>query len=513
MQRHSIAALGLGIAALMLARPCFPQVTVVNVVPALNSGESDGNPEPNLAIKDASLKSLVVTAHLPGKGLCVDRTLNGLFASTDGGFTWTLVCADRPTAPTTTKPGDITTRFSSTGDRLFISSLLGGTSSLVASPDMMSGASFVNALAANPAVGNVDQPQLRTLPAPMGRVAIAEVDDGYVDEDGNTVQDCYQSRFLWATLPTPVTLKSFCTALRQRTERPWANRVAVSDTGVTYVALLEVKTDTDGITKGDVVVLRGTPFNTASPRLDAIKETGTPTSDICAASDGQIGVRVATCVPVAWDASLNPSFGYEVRRGSLAIAVHPTQPMTVYVAWADSGAPGRMQTVHVRKSTDGGQTWPGPELFTIANATNPSLAVSADGRLGFLSQELAGTSTSPRWHTRLRLLPTVGEPQDILLANTPAVDPSPDKTTPYQGDYTDVVAVGSTFLGVFSARNDPASSLFPYGVRYNRYCSGGQLRKTASTTAAGVKPSVDPFFFRVGPGTIGQPGSGSGLTC
>ena len=510
MPRHSIAVLILAMAALMSPRLGSTQVTVVNVVPALNSGEDSNNPEPSLAIKDVSLKSLAVTAHLPGKGWCLDHTLNGLFASTDGGSTWTLVCAVYPKAPPSGKPGDFTTRFSGAGNWLYVSGLLpGGSPTLVATPNMLDGTAFTDLLvgASSPA-GYVDQPQLRTARA-WTSTGIAEIDDGYTDADGNGVQDCYRGRFVGSTTPPPISLKSRCTALRDRPERPWATRIAVNDTGVTYVAILEVKTGTDGITRGDVVVLRGEPFKPTGSGLGDIRESGSSTSD-CDPSDGKLGVRVVRCVPLAWDPSLNKDFGFEVRRGSLAIAVDPTQPLTVYVAWADSAVAGLMQTVHVQKSTDGGQNWSGTGL-DIANATNPSLAVNTNGTLGFLSQEYVSSTTDPRWHTRLRLLSTAGVIQDILLADTPAMKPS-DYTTPYQGDYTDVVAVGVNFLGAFSARNDPDKVRFPYGAKYNRYCSGGKLRRTASGGGV-VKASVDPFFFSVGPGAIGSEVSGTGLNC
>ena len=515
MQRPLIAVLGLGMAALMSPDPCSAQVTVVNVVPALNSAETSNNPEANLAVKDASLKTLAVTAHLPGRGWCVNQTLNGLFASTDGGSTWTLVCAVLPQAPPTDKPGDFTTRFSGTGAWLYVSGLLpGGIPSLVASANVLSGTAYMNLLGTNPSIGNVDQPQLRTARLPAYATGIAEVDDGYTDTNGDSITDCYRGRFLGTTtLPPSISLESQCTALRVREERPWATRIAVHDSGVTYVALLEVKTNDANVTHGDVVVLRGKPFDTSAPHaLHAIQESGTTTTNICDPSDGQIGIRVVTCVPLAWDGSLNPNFGFEVRRGALAIAVDPTNSQTVYIAWADSADVALMQTVHVRKSTNGGMTWPPTDLFAIPNATNPSLAVDASGRLGFLSQQYVASRTNARWHTRLRVLPLVGDAQDILLADTPAVDPAPDRTTPYQGDYTDVVAVGSTFLGVFAARNDPAEVVFPYGVTYNRYCSNEKLRKAPSGSGV-VKASVDPFFFRVGPGPIGQTVPGTGLNC
>jgi hypothetical protein len=67
------------------------------------------------------------------------------------------------------------------------------------------------------------------------------------------------------------------------------------------------------------------------------------------------------------------------------------------------------------------------------------------------------------------------------------------------GDYTDLVAVGSTFYGVFSALNIPDNANFPQGVSYLRNAdfTTHQLRNMANT--ANVTPSIDPFFFRISP--------------
>jgi hypothetical protein len=73
---------------------------------------------------------------------------------------------------------------------------------------------------------------------------------------------------------------------------------------------------------------------------------------------------------------------------------------------------------------------------------------------------------------------------------------------PYIGDYTDLIAVGRTFYGIFSASNVPNLANFPEGVTYQRNAdfSTNQLRN--STNTGNVAASIDPFFFKITPGRI-----------
>ncbi|MGC3989127.1 MAG: hypothetical protein QM796_05465 [Chthoniobacteraceae bacterium] len=57
---------------------------------------------------------------------------------------------------------------------------------------------------------------------------------------------------------------------------------------------------------------------------------------------------------------------------------------------------------------------------------------------------------------------------------------------PYIGDYEDLVAVGTTFYGTFSASNN--TSLFPTQPTFLR---------DSSLLGSSVNYSIDPFFFKV----------------
>jgi len=196
------------------------------------------------------------------------------------------------------------------------------------------------------------------------------------------------------------------------------------------------------------------------------------------------GVAVATGRTIPYFGIL----GKQQRVGSaLAIAVDPRNPGTVYVAWGD-GASGPEQTLHLRRSSDGGATW-SDDLRTVAGATNPGLAVNSQGTVGFLYQMWK----SGRWETHFEM----GE-ANLLLANVP------DAAGPYTGenplgDYANVVAVGPAFYGAFSALNTPDPANFPQGVRFQRNVDPTTKKLRDFGNKNDVGESIDPFFFTVRP--------------
>ena len=90
---------------------------------------------------------------------------------------------------------------------------------------------------------------------------------------------------------------------------------------------------------------------------------------------GFAGMRVIQNRTVPFLNFSQPTFGQERFVGSnISIAVDPNNSATVYIAWADQE--GGQYTLHVRRSVDRGATWTPNDLRTIANATNPALAVN-----------------------------------------------------------------------------------------------------------------------------------------
>ena len=181
----------------------------------------------------------------------------------------------------------------------------------------------------------------------------------------------------------------------------------------------------------------------------------------------------------------------------MSIAVHPRHSHIVYLAWGDT-APGSTQTLHVRRSLDRGATW-SPDLFSVVNATNPALAITEDGKVGFLYQQVVPASGgTQRWETHcLTTRDGWATPaQDILLATTP-VDAATFTFNPYIGDYDDLQAHRDQFFGIFSAHNLPDHANFPHGVRYQRNANFATKQLLTLGGAPTVANSIDPFFFHI----------------
>jgi hypothetical protein len=223
-----------------------------------------------------------------------------------------------------------------------------------------------------------------------------------------------------------------------------------------------------------------------------------PFTSLVDAGDGFPGIRVVQDRVVPWANTPQPNFGQERFVGSnLSIAVDPRNSSTVYIAWADRISDSDY-TLHVRRSQDRGATWSG-DLRTITNATNPALAVSSEGTVGFLYQQIVprGPSGGPRWVTHFeRTNDGFATQQDSVLATVPAASPIVT-FLPYIGDYVHLMAVGRDFFGIFSANNTPDLANFPNGVVYQR--NANFLTKTLLDTdgVTKVDVSIDPFFFKV----------------
>ena len=484
--------------------PCEGQnVRLVNVIPKRYSGESRNNPESSVAIHPTDHAIAMFAAHLPGNDLCVNSTRSGFFVSKSHGDNWTLWCAltEKPDK----HPGDLTTRFSGDGSWMHVAHLLRSQLRLVGTTDLESPSSVSDLLTSSfSSVKNRDQPQLQTRPDPGATdLALALIEWTF---SAPGPKPCRHVRLFYAQQTTdPLEFQDSCLDFRSD-PRPFAVRIAMHADGTTYVAFLPVQKSASD-TVGSVVIVRGMPSVSMS-MSDAVESGSTGCS-----ADGLPGVQIVCGIDVPFDSGFNPDFGWEVRQGSLAIAVDPTDSKKVYVAWGDRSNPKSMLTVHVRRSVTGGDSWDSNDLWTVENATNPALAVDAGGRLGFLYQQFV-KDADPRWHTRFRWTATADTPgNDIIIADTPAgpkQQPS-GESIPFQGDYANLIAIDKDFFGAFSAWNDPDMVRFPYGARYNRRCSGGNL---VAKSGAGVKPSVDPFFVHVQPDKPSNLlASGTGLSC
>jgi hypothetical protein len=130
----------------------------------------------------------------------------------------------------------------------------------------------------------------------------------------------------------------------------------------------------------------------------------------------------------------------------------------------------------------------------VDNATNPALAISEDGHIGFAYQQLADRRGQQWWDTHFVLAkPGFSSPNPMVLAETQASVPLSD-LMPYLGDYMDLVSVDNEFFGVFSANNDFINSVFPQGLTYARLGAGSWVIPYYGLY---VEASIDPYFFAI----------------
>jgi hypothetical protein len=466
------------------------QVTVVNMIPNAQSGETNQDSEPNLAVNPANPSQVAGSAFTPSQGFC-SRNLAPIFVSSDGGDTWALNCIVPSDGSGMTS--DITVRFAET------------TSNLYAGILRRPGSFRLNVLRTNNFLGPaamtvlvdrrpVDQPYVQA--TTLGGADRVYVGNNACCPPGFGGQTTTIDQSLNAGIAAPVfnaiQIESRPTAGQDGPPvRPaihpdgtiygifyhWTNRVGNFNPNATITA--------------DVVVVRD--------------DTGgggpAPFTNLVDPGDGLAGMRVVQNRTVPWANTSQATFGQERFVGSnVSIAADPRNSSTVYIAWADRVGTSDY-TLHVRRSLDRGLTWSG-DLRTITNATNPALAIGSDGTVGFLYQQVVkvgvtGPAIIQAWFTHFeRTSDAFATIDDLILAQTIANVPAVT-FLPYIGDYVHLMTVGQDFYGIFSGNNTPDPANFPNGVRYQRNANFVTKTLLAADNQTTVPVSIDPFFFRV----------------
>ena len=450
-------------------KPPLAGVRVVDLIPVSLSGESWQDAEPFLALYAANPRLMAASAFTPNPGGSASATAP-IFVSDDGGDSWTL----RNTLPSQTMTADITHAVGGNPPVLY--------AGIMQVPDFP-----LNELKANdlfsPATmilqgfrADIDQPFVRTS-------AVGNADRVYI---GLNDFDAPDGR----TATVDVSLDGGATYTSRRIEtRNTAGqngpsiRPAVAQDHTVYVAYFGWRSNAGADVTSDVVVVRD----------DSGATGATPFRDLVDPSDHLPGRLVATHVTIPW--SNAPTLGQERIGSTLSIAVDAIHSDHVYLAWADRVGTGDICTVHVRRSTDRGATW-SSDLRTLTNATDASLAVSTNGTVGLLYQQVTGPAGAGRWVTRLeQSRDGFATHQDVVLATVPATTP-PFQFLPYIGDYNGLLTRGNQFLGIFSANNTPDSANFPQGVVYQRRVDF-PTHRLLDGSGAPVAVSIDPFFFSV----------------
>src|SRR5947209_7984492 len=88
-------------------------ISVVNIIPASLSGESNQDSEPSVTVNPANPNQIAITAFTPDPFGGVNAPI---FVSTDGGATWVLNSIVPSQAGASSGTGDITPTFDGTGN-------------------------------------------------------------------------------------------------------------------------------------------------------------------------------------------------------------------------------------------------------------------------------------------------------------------------------------------------------------------------------------------------------------
>jgi hypothetical protein len=449
-------------------------LTIVNMIPNNSSVESNQDSEPNLAVNPVNPLEMVGTAFTPSPN--VGSTASPVFYSSDGGSTWDLrdIIAATPVR-------DQTLRFAATSGMLY-GGVLWGTGNNIALINFdilrtndFSGLTTMTQLATRT---NDDQPFVQASTVPTG--PDAGRDRIYVGSNDHAPANIPATvdLSLDAAAAAPATA-TFVIEARNVVRDGFQTRPAVHPDGTVYAIFYALLADGTF----DVVIVRDDNWASGAAPFNALIDPG----------DNNQGLRIVTGVNNPF---LGLFLGQQRIGGDLSIAVDPNDSATVYVVWGDQQ--GGTYTLYVRKSTDSGVTWSG-NLRTIANATNPALAINSKGRLGFLYQQVTGLAPDQRWETTLELTTNdFASTTSYVLANTPAATPA-KSFDPYLGDYLYMMAVDTSFYGIFSANNTPDMTNFPNGVTYQRNVDFATNRLFAADNVTQVRASIDPFFFKVAP--------------
>jgi hypothetical protein len=495
-------------AAAAVAAAAPSGVLVVNMIPQSMSGESNQDSEPNLAVNPANPLQMAASAFTPnpmGEGSNAP-----IFVSDDGGKTWSLnaiVPSDRATA-------DITLRFSTASGTLYAGIIplpidfdeFDGHPiarlKVLRTKDFL-GTDTMTELVSREGQG-LDQPYIQAATVTAGGAAkdvVVVGDNDFNQPNGRTATFDLSGN---AGTANPSFKIAGIDARDPAGQDAPSIRPTIHQEGQVYGAFLH---QTAGVSpenfRYDIVVVRDGNFGAGGSPFEALTDP----------DDGLPGRRVVQNRLIPFlppqDGSVGP-LGQERVGSHLSICVDPRpgQSGTVYVAWADLVGPDQY-TLHVRRSTDSGETWSPRDLLTIPHAVNPALAINSNGKIGFLYQHLSGTvnfggpvNSTNRWETHLRQSTDGISWDDLVLATVPADRPIArnargNPQLPYLGDYVHLLTIGKDFFGVFSANNTPNMRNFPSGVMYQRNAdfTNMQLLDLDGTTPVDI--SIDPFFFNV----------------
>jgi hypothetical protein len=486
---HSLVLLVLAAATALPA--AAQQVTVVDLIPKTMSSESGDDSEPNLAIDPATPSHMAASAFTSDPN---NAAMAPIYISTDGGLTWTL----KPVLPASAGLClnafcDITLRFAGTSGRLYLSTLTSDinkhvTYNLNRFDNIFSGPAapvLVHTLDGKDP-NTPDQPYIQATTVLGGdgvsqdRVFVGLNDARTVSAPRTATVDVNLNA---GATPPAASAPTQVEAVMPSTPpgRDGSSvRTAVHPQGIIYAAFYSPLS----LSSANVVVVRDNHWGAGSPPFNDLKTGSTP------------GVAVVSMTPYTANETLLG--GQKVGRSQISIAVDPNKSSSVWLAWGDANGPAAI-TLHLRHSTDSGASWGSADLRTVNGATNPAVAVTSTGEVGFLYQQFKPVSgTNGFFLTQVELSSDGFTTAPTTLALSMARNDEVLNAKNQIGDYEHMMAVGKDFFGVFSADNAPDKSNFPdvSTLIFQREHDAHTLYEDATHTFP-VLSSVDPFLFHI----------------
>jgi len=479
--------------ALLIAATATAQITVVNMIPASRSGETNQDAEPGLSVNPSNPQQIAATAftwdNLAGSPNVTD--VAPTFYSTNGGLTWDMAMNIPSKIGAMNPTGDINLHFSAspsgTTSMLYAGILHSNDYDMwtLRCPDYRTNVVMTKI---DTRTKNVDQPHVTAITSLHGDAGKDHLFVGFNNGWGMVSPDGHTASVVWTLDAVAASLGSMTlTPVEARDTGPpdqdGASNVVVAHPDGTVYAIFYGWRDWGAGGMGgahaitDVVVVRDD--KNGNDNFTDLK------------SGGVAGVQVVANQIMQWGGYMATN---RISSSNTMIAVDPNNSSRVYIAWADQPGNVDTQTLHVRMSTDRGATW-SPDLITVPDAINPGLAVNSHGTVAFVYQRLVG---GLQWWTFFhRTTDAAGTVFDagVKLSKADAGNPQP-AGQPYLGDYLQLRAHGRDFYGIFSASNVPDMANFPLNVQYQRYADFATHTLYADPAKTmPVAVSIDPFFF------------------
>lgn len=417
----------------------FAQTTIVDIIPKAQQNEHAQNAEPNIAVDPADPTKIVIS--------CFGHPTNPIFISKNGGISWSLLQK--------IPAGDISLGW-------------GGPFNAYMGILTPSGAGMATFRLHDPTIKSTFRGVPRSLYRPGGDGPDQPWTEAGFVEGVDRIYIAFND----------LSQGTKTASVRQSRDggRTWQN---------TVIERAEPGDGSDGAAVR--VAVRGDTVYAAFQRYNQLDANEDETGDIVVVRDDaagahnfmDLGVSSAGRAVATGETLPQGSIGQERLGSDLSIAVDPNNPARVAVAYAAIRSGGTV--VVVRLSTNSGTTW-SEILTTKADSALPALAIAANGVIGLLYTSYDGTNlethlvqSSNNFTTNTDLVLSKFADQSLVA-----------DFDPYIGDYEDLVAVGNTFYGTFSASNDTTD--FPQQPVF--------LRDPALLGTRKVPFSIDPFFFK-----------------